>query len=146
MDFWVRGQPGLQSEFQDSQGYTEKPFLDPPPNKKVKNDLFSTCICFVCILCWCLVPSEARRGHWIPWIWSYSFELPRWCWELNPGPLEEQPLLFLIAPSLKPIWLFFNYWSTVTCFLSPQSWWSSCKTSCSFLQHLLSTPLLLSVS
>jgi hypothetical protein len=21
-DFWVRGQPGLQSEFQDSQGYT----------------------------------------------------------------------------------------------------------------------------
>jgi hypothetical protein len=26
-DFWVRGQPGLQSEFQDSQGYTEKPCL-----------------------------------------------------------------------------------------------------------------------
>jgi hypothetical protein len=24
-DFWVRGQTGLQSEFQDSQGYTEKP-------------------------------------------------------------------------------------------------------------------------
>jgi hypothetical protein len=26
-DFWVPGQPGLQSEFQDSQGYTEKPCL-----------------------------------------------------------------------------------------------------------------------
>ena len=26
-DFWVRGQPGLESEFQDSQGYTEKPGL-----------------------------------------------------------------------------------------------------------------------
>ena len=26
-DFWVCGQPGLQSEFQDSQGYTEKPCL-----------------------------------------------------------------------------------------------------------------------
>jgi hypothetical protein len=26
-DFWVRGQPGLQSEFQDSQGCTEKPCL-----------------------------------------------------------------------------------------------------------------------
>jgi hypothetical protein len=26
-DFWVRGQPGLQNEFQDSQGYTEKPCL-----------------------------------------------------------------------------------------------------------------------
>jgi hypothetical protein len=25
VDFWVQGQPGLQSEFQDSQGYTEKP-------------------------------------------------------------------------------------------------------------------------
>jgi hypothetical protein len=24
-DFWVQSQPGLQSEFQDSQGYTEKP-------------------------------------------------------------------------------------------------------------------------
>jgi hypothetical protein len=27
-DFWVRGQPGLQSELQDSQGYTEKPCLE----------------------------------------------------------------------------------------------------------------------
>jgi hypothetical protein len=25
VDFWVRGQPGLQSELQDSQGYTKKP-------------------------------------------------------------------------------------------------------------------------
>jgi hypothetical protein len=27
MNFWVRDQPRLQSEFQDSQGYTEKPCL-----------------------------------------------------------------------------------------------------------------------
>jgi hypothetical protein len=27
VDFWVRGQPALQSEFQDSQGYTENPCL-----------------------------------------------------------------------------------------------------------------------
>jgi hypothetical protein len=33
-NFWVQGQPGLQSEFQDSQGYTEKPCLTPPPKKK----------------------------------------------------------------------------------------------------------------
>jgi hypothetical protein len=26
-------QPGLQSEFQDSQGYTEKPWLKKPKNK-----------------------------------------------------------------------------------------------------------------
>jgi hypothetical protein len=34
-DFWVRGQPGLQSKFQDSQGYTEKPCLE--KNKQTKN-------------------------------------------------------------------------------------------------------------
>jgi hypothetical protein len=34
---WVGGQPGLQSEFQDSQGYTEKPCLE---EEKKKNHLF----------------------------------------------------------------------------------------------------------
>jgi hypothetical protein len=29
-DFWVRGQPDLQSEFLDSQGYTEKSCLEKP--------------------------------------------------------------------------------------------------------------------
>jgi hypothetical protein len=33
-DFCVRGQPGLQSEFQDSQGYTEKPCLKKQTNKQ----------------------------------------------------------------------------------------------------------------
>jgi hypothetical protein len=33
-DFWVQGQPGLQSEFQDSQGYTEKPCLGKQKQKK----------------------------------------------------------------------------------------------------------------
>jgi hypothetical protein len=33
VDFWVWGQPGLQSEFQDSQGYTENPCLK---NQKTK--------------------------------------------------------------------------------------------------------------
>jgi hypothetical protein len=35
-DFWVRGQPGLQSEFQDSQGYTEKPCLEKTKQKTNK--------------------------------------------------------------------------------------------------------------
>jgi hypothetical protein len=35
-DFWVRGQPGLQSEFQDSQGYTETPCLRKQANKQTK--------------------------------------------------------------------------------------------------------------
>jgi hypothetical protein len=33
---WVRDQPGLQSEFQDSQGYTEKPCLRNKPKPKPK--------------------------------------------------------------------------------------------------------------
>ena len=36
-DFRVQGQPGLQSVFQDSQGYTEKPCLKKPKPKKKKN-------------------------------------------------------------------------------------------------------------
>jgi hypothetical protein len=35
-DFWVWGQPGLQSEIQDSQGYTEKPCLEKQKNKTKK--------------------------------------------------------------------------------------------------------------
>jgi hypothetical protein len=35
-DIWVQGQPGLQSEFQDSQGYTEKPCLKKPKKEKKK--------------------------------------------------------------------------------------------------------------
>ena len=34
-DFWVRGRPGLQGEFQNSQGYTEKPCLG-RTNKQTK--------------------------------------------------------------------------------------------------------------
>jgi hypothetical protein len=37
--FWVRGQPGLQSEFQVSQGYTEKPCLGKKKKKKKKKCL-----------------------------------------------------------------------------------------------------------
>jgi hypothetical protein len=35
-DFWVRGQPGLQSELQDSQGYTEKPCLEKQQQQQKK--------------------------------------------------------------------------------------------------------------
>jgi hypothetical protein len=38
VDFWVRGQPGLQSEFQDSQGYTEKPCLKKTKQNKTKQN------------------------------------------------------------------------------------------------------------
>jgi hypothetical protein len=38
VDFWVRGQPGLQSEFQDSQGYTEKPCLEKKRERERQTD------------------------------------------------------------------------------------------------------------
>jgi hypothetical protein len=40
-DFWVRGQPGLQSEFQDSQGYTEKPCLEKTTPHPPKKDVYA---------------------------------------------------------------------------------------------------------
>jgi hypothetical protein len=36
VNFLVRGRLGLQSEFQDSQGYTEKPCLEKQTNKQTK--------------------------------------------------------------------------------------------------------------
>lgn len=36
------------------------------------------------------VPTEAKRGCQIPWIWSYNFKGPCGYLELNPGSLEEQ--------------------------------------------------------
>ena len=35
-DFWIWGQPGLQSEFQDSQGYTENPCFEKTNKQKNK--------------------------------------------------------------------------------------------------------------
>jgi hypothetical protein len=35
-NFWVRDQPGVQSEFQDSPGYTEEPCLKKPKTKTKK--------------------------------------------------------------------------------------------------------------
>ena len=39
VDFWVQGQPGLHSEFQDSQGYIVRPCLKKikQTNKQFKN-------------------------------------------------------------------------------------------------------------
>jgi hypothetical protein len=38
-DFWVPGQPGLQSEFQDNQGYAEKPCLEKTKQTNKQTDL-----------------------------------------------------------------------------------------------------------
>ena len=47
-DFWVGGQPGLQSEFQDSQGYMEKPCLKKQNKTKQKKwNHGLPCICSI---------------------------------------------------------------------------------------------------
>jgi hypothetical protein len=58
-DFWVWGQPGLQSEFQDGQGYTEKPCLEKTNTKTKPKDKIKQ--------------NKSVRGH--P---DYSLLLPRW--------------------------------------------------------------------
>jgi hypothetical protein len=42
-EFWVWGQPDLQSELQDSQGYTERCCLKTHPTKKKKRMSFDLC-------------------------------------------------------------------------------------------------------
>ena len=83
-DLWVRSQPGLHSELQDSQGYTEKPILGRETclgKKKVSNEhpfptsefsrpfknLFyyylCVCVCFLCA-CKCTCVYACTMVHW----------------------------------------------------------------------------------
>ena len=66
-DFWVRGQPSLQSEFQGSQGYTEKPCLEKTKNKQQQQqrmDLWE-------------VRHSLKKGNV-----SFSFAVIAWnCWK-----------------------------------------------------------------
>ena len=43
---WIQGQPGLQSEFQDSQGCTEKPYLKRQKATKQQNQNYNKTIPF----------------------------------------------------------------------------------------------------
>ena len=54
-NLWVQDQPGLQSEFQDSQSYTEKPCLEKQTNENVF--IFA----YICVLCVC--PSMRAHSH-----------------------------------------------------------------------------------
>jgi hypothetical protein len=53
---WVRGQPGLQSEFQDSQGSTEKPCLKKqkqnPKQTKQNKKAYLSISTYLCVLLW----------------------------------------------------------------------------------------------
>lgn len=47
----------------------------------------------------------ARRGHQMPWNWSYSWLSVAMqvlgIWDSNPGSLEQQPELFITEQSLQ---------------------------------------------
>jgi hypothetical protein len=60
VDFWVQGQPGLQREFQDSQGYTEKPCLKKKKIKPKQNKNMFVCV-YECMPCEWRHPREARK-------------------------------------------------------------------------------------
>jgi hypothetical protein len=95
-DFWVQGQPGLQSEFQDSQGYTEKPCLKTKTNKKVYPFKMLWVFClhvwlWIQHINWCLWKPEEGAG--IPRLGvTEEFEPTYEYLELNPSPLEEYPV------------------------------------------------------
>ena len=67
------------------------------------------CVCvprsmYVCIQCMCLMPKESRTGYRFPGTGvTDDSELPCGCWELNLGPLEEQPVRLATEPSLWAI-------------------------------------------
>lgn len=46
----------------------------------------------------CLVPAEARGGHWIPWTGITDHSEP---WGLNPDSLQEQLVLLITEPSFQ---------------------------------------------
>jgi hypothetical protein len=94
VDFWVRGQPGLQSEFQDSQDYTEKPCLGKKRQNKTTTAITKRPPKFKSFLTsmWCHI---IQKIH-LDLIWEmsqdrniakYYIKLPticRWCsWNIN---------------------------------------------------------------
>lgn len=46
------------------------------------------------------VATEIRREHQIC-SWDHSCEQPYGCWDLNPGPLQEQPVILTAEPFLQ---------------------------------------------
>lgn len=58
-----------------------------------------TCM-YVCTPNAYMMPTKFRRGNLMPWNWSYRCSKPTCrCWELNPGPLDEQLVLLTSEPS-----------------------------------------------
>jgi hypothetical protein len=105
-DFWVQGQPGLQSEFQDSQGYTEKPSRKNNNKKRIFSVFKILLISISCALVfsvWGWAIPHTRVTVTVEDLelqTAVSWYVDAGNWTL--GPQEEQPVLLTTEPSLHP--------------------------------------------
>jgi hypothetical protein len=76
-DLWVRGQPGLHSEFQDSQGYTEKHCLR-KKKKFWKIHPFNLAPNFVSVTPFMVILFPILRRNNVSTHWSYLFLIFLW--------------------------------------------------------------------
>lgn len=66
-----------------------------------------------------LEPTEARKGHLIPWKLELTDNFKSQCgyWEINPYHLKQQSILQTIEPSLQPLKLLFDSGSKNKCLM-----------------------------
>jgi hypothetical protein len=115
VDFWVRGQPGLQSELQDSQGcYTEKPCLEKQTNKQNCNlstglspvrftSILLACVSVyhMCFVPWCSGEGVRSQGTVVGTVVSSCVGAGKWPWvprgatsALDAEPSLQLPIRF----------------------------------------------------
>lgn len=104
--------------------------------------MFILCVCvfglhvFIMCIIWIPDAHSARRGQWIPWNSGATdhCELHCGCWDLNPGSLQEQPVLFILR-----VWVLGLH---IVC-ASHVSWCQQKPGEDVWLSHLSSSPWLL---
>jgi len=66
----------------------------------LKHIYVSECFAYMYVCVAWTYSTHRGQKYQIPWNWTLSWE-PYGCWELNSGPLEEQPVLLTTEPSLQ---------------------------------------------
>ena len=93
---------------------------------------------YMSLLSTCIPAGQKRASDPI----TDGCELPHGCWELNSGPLREQPVLLITEPSLQPRYRISECakdWISYSCASSWEfSFCLSCQTPmCEFLFYLI---------
>jgi hypothetical protein len=65
----------------------------------------------MCILCVCLLPVEVRREYARAPVTRIEIgcKPPSGCWDLNPGPLQEQQILLVVESSFLLFFFIFIF-------------------------------------